>query len=250
MTSDFTHREQLLNLLRFESTYTKEGETTSLSDYLSRAHDNQKEIYFLFGANRNAIEKSPYLEAFNTRKIEVLLTYEPIDEFVINHARSFKENNFVSADSAEIDLESISKADEPEGEALDPESEKALCEYLKETLSDIKEVSTSTRLINSPAMIVNSDKMMTAQMKKMMKAMQKTDGLADEASSIQLEVNSKHPLIKNLANLYKSDSELSELIARQILDTAKISAGLIEDPSSLVERNYKIMEKLSTKASN
>lgn len=250
VTSDFTHREQLLNLLRFESTYTKEGETTSLSDYLSRAHDNQKEIYFLFGANRNAIEKSPYLEAFNTRKIEVLLTYEPIDEFVINHARSFKENNFVSADSAEIDLESISKADEPEGEALDPESEKALCEYLKETLSDIKEVSTSTRLINSPAMIVNSDKMMTAQMKKMMKAMQKTDGLADESSSIQLEVNSKHPLIKNLANLYKSDSELSELIARQILDTAKISAGLIEDPSSLVERNYKIMEKLSTKASN
>ena len=250
VTSDFTHREQLLNLLRFESTYTKEGETTSLSDYLSRAHDNQKEIYFLFGANRNAIEKSPYLEAFSTRKIEVLLTYEPIDEFVINHARSFKENNFVSADSAEIDLESISKADEPKGEALDPESEKALCEYLKETLSDIKEVSTSTRLINSPAMIVNSDKMMTAQMKKMMKAMQKTDGLADEASSIQLEVNSKHPLIKNLANLYKSDSELSELIARQILDTAKISAGLIEDPSSLVERNYKIMEKLSTKASN
>lgn len=250
VTSDFTHREQLLNLLRFESTYTKEGETTSLSDYLSRAHDNQKEIYFLFGANRNAIEKSPYLEAFNTRKIEVLLTYEPIDEFVINHARSFKENNFVSADSAEIDLESISKADESEGEALDPESEKALCEYLKETLSDIKEVSTSTRLINSPAMIVNSDKMMTAQMKKMMKAMQKTDGLADEASSIQLEVNSKHPLIKNLANLYKSDSELSELIARQILDTSKISAGLIEDPSSLVERNYKIMEKLSTKASN
>ena len=166
VTSDFTHREQLLNLLRFESTYTKESETTSLSDYLSRAHDNQKEIYFLFGANRNAIEKSPYLEAFNTRKIEVLLTYEPIDEFVINHARSFKENNFVSADSAEIDLESISKADEPEGEALDPESEKALCEYLKETLSDIKEVSTSTRLINSPAMIVNSDKMMTAQMKK------------------------------------------------------------------------------------
>lgn len=250
VTSDFTHREQLLNLLRFESTYTKEGETTSLSDYLSRAHDNQKEIYFLFGANRNAIEKSPYLEAFSTRKIEVLLTYEPIDEFVINHARNFKENNFVSADSAEIDLESISKADEPEGEALDSESEKALCEYLKETLSDIKEVSTSTRLINSPAMIVNSDKMMTAQMKKMMKAMQKTDGLADEASSIQLEVNSKHPLIKNLANLYKSDSELSELIARQILDTAKISAGLIEDPSSLVERNYKIMEKLSTKASN
>ena len=250
VTSDFTHREQLLNLLRFESTYTKEGETTSLSDYLSRAHENQKEIFFLFGPNRNAIEKSPYLEAFSSRKIEVLLTYEPIDEFVINHARSFKEKDFTSADSAEIDLDTIAKMEEVSEEKLDSESELALCDYLKETLTGIEKVSASTRLINSPAMIVNSDKMMTAQMKKMMKALQKTDALGANESNVHLEINPAHPLIKNLAHLQKSDSKLSELIAHQILDTAKVSAGLIEDPSALVERNYKIMEALSTKASN
>jgi TNF receptor-associated protein 1 len=250
VTSDFTHREQLLNLLRFESTYTKEGETTSLSDYLSRAHENQKEIYFLFGPNRNAIEKSPYLEAFNSRKIEVLLTYEPIDEFVINHARTFKEKAFVSADSADIDLDAIAKAEEASEDTLDAESETALCSYLKETLEGVDKVSASSRLISSPAMIVNSDKMMTAQMKKMMKALQKTDAIGDAESKLHLEINPTHPLIKNLANLQKNNSDLSELIALQILDTAKVSAGLIEDPSSLVERNYKIMEVLSTKASN
>ena len=119
----------------------------------------------------------------------------------------------------------------------------------KETLEGVDKVSASSRLISSPAMIVNSDKMMTAQMKKMMKALQKTDAIGD-AESKHLEINPTHPLIKNLANLQKNNSDLSELIALQILDTAKVSAGLIEDPSSLVERNYKIMEVLSTKASN
>jgi len=94
-------------------------------------------------------------------------------------------------------------------------------------------------------MIVNGDKMMTAQMKKMMKAMQKTEGMPDADASIHLEVNPKHPLIKNLASLHTSKPELAELIARQILDTARVSAGLIEDPTELVERNYKIMEQLS-----
>jgi molecular chaperone HtpG len=247
VTSDFTHKDQLLNLLRFESTYTKEGETTGLGDYLSRAHESQKDIYFLFGPTRNAIEKSPYLEAFKSRNIEVLLTFEPIDEFVMNHARSFKEKSMTSADSADLDLEAVAPVTETDSktEALNPESEQSLCEFLKTTLSDIKEVSTSTRLINSPAMIVNGDKMMTAQMKKMMKAMQKTEGMPDAGASIHLEVNPKHPLIKNLATLHTSKPEIAELIAHQILDTARVSAGLIEDPTELVERNYKIMQQLS-----
>ncbi len=251
VTSDFTHKEQLLNLIRFESTYTKEGENTGLGDYLSRAHESQKDIYFLFGPTRNAIEKSPYLEAFKSRNIEVLLTFEPIDEFVMNHAQSFKEKSLTSADSADLDLDAIAPGanSDTQPEALDPESEKSLCEFLKKTLSDIKEVSSSARLINSPAMIVNSDKMMTAQMKKMMKAMQKADGMPDTEKNIHLEVNPKHPLIKNLSTLHSSNPEIAELIAHQILDTARVSAGLIEDPSALVERNYKIMEQLSDKIS-
>ena len=251
VTSDFTHKEQLLNLLRFESTYTKEGETTGLGDYLSRAHESQKDIYFLFGPTRNAIEKSPYLEAFKSRNIEVLLTFEPIDEFVMNHAQSFNEKSLTSVDSADLDLDAIAPEsdNDTQAEALDPESEKSLCEFLKKTLSDIKEVSASARLINSPAMIVNSDKMMTAQMKKMMKAMQKADGMPDAETNIHLEVNPKHPLIKNLSTLHSSNPEIAELIAHQILDTARVSAGLIEDPSALVERNYKIMEQLSDKIS-
>ena len=246
VTSDFTHRDQLLNLLRYESSYTKEGETTSLSDYLSRALEEQKEIYFLFGANRSAIENSPYLEAFNSRNIEVLFLFEPIDEFVMNHARNFQEKNFVSVDSADIDLDAIKKVEHDESEEqLDEESEKSLCAFLKETLPEIKEISTSTRLTNSPAIIVNGDKMMTAQMKKMLKAMQKLDEIQNAETNIHLEINPKHPLIKNIADLQNNNPDLAKLLAKQILETSKVSAGLIEDPSQLVEQNYKIMQQLS-----
>lgn len=248
VTADFTHREALLNLLRYESSYTKDGEQTSLSDYLSRAHEGQKEIYFLFGANRNAVEKSPYLEAFRSRNIEVLFIYEAIDEFVMNHARTFKEKNLVSSDSADIDLDAIEKIEtEAEGK-LDDASEKALCAFLKDILPEIKEVSSSSRLTNSPAIIVNADKMMTAQMKKMLKAMQK-DSMPTPETSLHLEINPAHPLITNLSQIQATNPDLANLLAKQIVETAKVSAGLIEDPSTLVEQNYAIMEQLSRNAS-
>ena len=244
VTSDFTHRESLLNLLRYESSYTKEGELTSLSDYRTRSLDGQKDTYFLFGANRSAVEKSPYLEAFTSRKIEVIFIYEAIDEFVMNHARSFEESTLVSADAADIDLDKIQKQSEEDAEPINKEEEESICTFFKDMLPGVKEVTPSSRLTNSPAMIVNGDKMMTAQMKKMLKAMQKENIPASD-DSLHLEINPKHPLIKNLTKIKTSQPDIAKLIALQILETSKVSAGLIEDPSALVQQNYKIMEHLS-----
>ncbi|MEM8867300.1 MAG: molecular chaperone HtpG [Verrucomicrobiota bacterium] len=248
VTTDFTHRDQLLKLLRFESSYTEDGKTTSLADYLSRAPEGQKEIYYLSGASRSAIEASPYLEAFKARNIEVLYMFEPVDEFVMNHARAFEEKNFVSADSDEIELDAIAEdtaTDKPE--ALQKEAGEALCQFIKETLDkDVSEVTASERLVGSPAMVVNADKMMTAQMRKMMKAMQQQTGeaLPDEPP-VKLQVNPRHQLVKNLAGLRESDTELAKLLSRQILDNARLAAGLVEDPAPIIQRNYEMMEKLS-----
>lgn len=250
VTTDFNHRDQLLNLLRFESSYTEDGKTTSLSDYLSRAPEAQKEIYYLSGSSRKAVESGPYLEAFKSRNIEVLYLYEPIDEFVMNHARAFQEKNFVSADSDEIDLNAISDDSSSKEEALDKELTDTLCTFIKEKLSDqVSEVSSSERLVDSPAMIVNSDKMMTSQMRRMMKAMQKNSGndMPEAEPPVKLQINPRHSLIKNLAELKDSNQELVGMISEQILDNARIAAGLLEDPSTMVQRSYKIMEQLSSK---
>lgn len=249
VTTDFTHRDHLLKLLRYESSYTEEGKTTSLADYLSRAPEGQKEIYYLSGPSRSAIESGPYLEAFKARNIEVLYMYEPVDEFVMNHARNFEEKNFVSADSDDIDLDAIApetETDKPE--ALDKDASENLCSFIKETLSkEVSEVTASDRLVGSPAMIVNADKMMTAQMRKMMKAMQQDGGMLGGEPPVKLQINPRHPLVKNLADLRDSDGELAGIISQQILDNARMAAGLLEDPSAMVQRNYEILEKLSAK---
>ncbi len=249
VTTDFTHRDQLLKLLRYESSYTEEGKTTSLADYLSRAPEGQKEIYYLSGPSRQAIESGPYLEAFKARNIEVLYMYEPVDEFVMNHARNFDEKNFVSADSDEIDLDAIAPETESDkAEALDKDASEGLCGFIKETLSDeVSEVTISERLVGSPAMIVNADKMMTAQMRKMMKAMQQDGGMMGAEPPVKLQINPRHPLVKNLASLRDNDGELAGLISQQVLDNARMAAGLLEDPSAMVQRNYEILEKLSAK---
>ena len=249
VTTDFTHRDQLLKLLRYESSYTEEGKTTSLADYLSRAPEGQKEIYYISGASRAAIESGPYLEAFKARNIEVLYMYEPVDEFVMNHARNFEEKNFVSADSDAIDLDAIAPETETEKpEALDATASEALCSFIKDKLGDdVSEVTASDRLVGSPAMIVNADKMMTAQMRKMMTAMQQDGGMMGAEPPVKLQINPRHALVKNLAALRDSNGELAGLISAQLLDNARVAAGLLEDPSKMVARNYEILEKLSAK---
>jgi TNF receptor-associated protein 1 len=253
VTTDFTHRDQLLKLLRYESSYTEEGSTSSLADYLSRAPEGQKEIYYLSGASRQAIETGPYFEAFKARNIEVLYLYEPIDEFVMNHARAFDEKNFVSADSDGIDLDAIApETDTDKEEALSADATEGLCTFIKNKLGDnVSEVSASERLVGSPAMIINGDKMMTAQMRKLMKAMQQQQG-SDAAAMggeppVKLQINPRHPLVKNLAALHGSDEVLASLISEQLLDNARVAAGLLEDPSAMIQRNYKILEQLSSK---
>ncbi|WP_269525069.1 molecular chaperone HtpG [Coraliomargarita parva] len=247
VTTDFAHRDHLLKLLRYESSYTEEGKTTSLADYLSRAPEGQKEIYYISGPNRKAIENGPYLEAFKARNIEVLYMYEAVDEFVMNHARNFEEKNFVSADSDDIDLDAIApetETDKPE--ALDAVASEDLCKFIKEKLGDdVSEVTASERLVGSPAMIVNADKMMTAQMRRMMKAMQQKGGMMGAEPPVKLQINPRHPLVKNLASLHGSNSDLATLISQQLLDNARMAAGLLEDPTTMVQRNYEILEKLS-----
>ena len=133
---------------------------------------------------------------------------------------------------------------------LDQKTADSLCTFIKEKLgSNVSEVSTSDRLVNSPAMIVNSDKMMTAQMRRMMKAMQQQSGNDEFGSEppAKLQINPRHPLVKNLASLKDSNRELAGMICEQLLDNSRIAAGLLEDPSTMVQRNYKILEKLSSK---
>jgi molecular chaperone HtpG len=242
-TSDFTHREALAKLLRFESSASEPGALIALADYVERMKEGQQEIYYINGPSRAAIESGPYLDAFKKQHIEIIYTMEPIDDFVFSHLGEFDGKKLISADRADLKLPEDKDEKVEEGkEHLDQAIVGSLTKWLKEVLAErVKEVNESKRLVDSPAIIVNPDGFMTASMERIMRA-QSPDGPKDFGAK-NLEINTSHPLIKGLVELRIKDEPLARLIAGQIHDNAMIQAGLLVDPRSMVERNYQILAK-------
>jgi TNF receptor-associated protein 1 len=234
---DWTHKEQLTKLLRFESSRTEKGKTTSLADYVSRMAADQKEIYYLMGPNRAAIENGPYLEGFKARNLEVLFCYEPVDEYVMNNVREFDGKKLAAADHSDIKLSDLPK---PEG-ALSEDDTKKLTAWLKETLGDrVADVKASERLVDSPILALNADKMMSPHMRRLMKAMNKES--ADTPLRVNLEINPRHTIMKRLFESHTAQPEKAKLVAEQLLDNALISAGLLDDATAMVARLNKLLE--------
>ncbi len=236
---DFTHKDQLVKLLRFESSLTDKTKHTSLADYVTRMGADQKEIYYLVGANRATIESGPYLEAFKARNLEVLFCYEPVDEYVMNNVREFDGKKLIAADHGDVKLADIPKAEGSLSEA----DTKTLTTWLKESLgARVAEVKASDRLVDSPALAINADKFMSAHMRRMMKAMNK-DG-ADLPQKVNLEINPRAAVMKRLFDTHTAAPEKAKLVAEQILDNALISAGMLEDATPMVARLYKLLESV------
>jgi molecular chaperone HtpG len=241
IVTDFTHKEALGKLLRFESSSLDKGKLTSLADYVQRMSSEQKDIYCLLAANREAAEASPYFEVFKERKFEVLFLYDAWDEFVMEHLHTFDGKPLKLAEKAELNLSA-----KKEG-ALSEEASKSLAQWLKETLGDkVNEVRASQRLVESPAVVVDADKFMTANMRRMMKAM-KQDGPELPAAKHDLEINPAHPIMARLDAMRLKDAALAGSVAEQILDNARVAAGLLEDPRAMLTRLNSLLEKVLTK---
>jgi molecular chaperone HtpG len=167
----------------------------------------------------------------------------------MNHVAEFDGNKLVSADRADLDLSAIESSedkDEKETEsALEEEVAKSLTGWIKEALGErVKEVIISKRLVESPAIIVNPDGYMTSTMERVMQAARLEKGDAfEEASAKNLEINTGHPLIRQLSLLRGTDESFAKNVIEQIFDNALIQAGLMVDPRKMVERNYKILER-------
>jgi molecular chaperone HtpG len=241
IVTDFTHKEALGKLLRFESSTLDKGKLTSLADYVKRMNSEQKDIYCLLASNREAAEASPYFEVFKERKFEVLFLYDAWDEFVMEHLHTFDGKPLKLAEKAELNLSAKKE------NALSEEASKSLTQWLKETLGDkIGEVRASNRLVESPAVVVDADKFMTASMRRIMKAM-KQDGPALPAAKHDLEINPAHPIMARLDAMRQQDVALAGSVAEQILDNARVAAGLLEDPRAMLTRLNTLLEKVLTK---
>jgi len=240
-SSDFVNRESLQKLMRFETSRTKGEDKISFDEYVSGMKEEQKDIFYILGNDREFIEKSPQMEVFKSRDIEVIYVYEPIDDFVMNNVREYDSKSIKSIDSADVDLDT----DEKKKSHLKKEKTEKLCKWLKDTLGEkVEEIGVSKRLVNSPVVALNADKLMTNSMKRLMKAMNKDAG---DNNKVKLEINTSHKLIKQLDELREKDEGLAKLVAEQLFDNSLLAAGFIEDPQNMVGRINDILEHVSAK---
>jgi HSP90 family molecular chaperone len=248
VTSDFSHREELGRLLRFESSAGEPGQLLGLAEYAARMVEGQQEIYFINGPNRQAIEGGPYIEAFRKRRLEIIYTLEPIDDFVMSHLGEFDGKKLVSADRADLELPPLPPEAEGEekavaGPELSAERGSGLAEWIGATLGGrVKEVRLSRRLEESPAIIVNPSGYMTSSMERVMRAARPEQGFS-EFGDKNLEINPRHPLIIALDTLRDSDADFARSIVEQIHDNAMVQAGLMVEPREMVARSYRIMTR-------
>lgn len=238
VNSDFTNRDKIINLLRFETTKTEKDELISLKEYASRMQKEQKEIYYLSGENPQVIQRNPNLEYFRKNELEVLLLTDPVDVFVVPSITEYEKKPLKSIDKADLELK---KDKESEEAALAENLTESLIAIFKDTLGDkVEDVIESKRLVDSPATLVSGKEGMDTQMEKMMKMMNKDF----TGSKKILEINTSHPLIKNLSRLNLADQNdpLMRKCILQIYESAVLIEGNLTSPTDFVKRVTEIME--------
>lgn len=236
VVTDFSHKDALGKLLRYESSTLAKGTRASLADYVKRMASGQTEIYFLLVPSREAAESSPYFEVFRAKNFEVLFMYDPWDEFVMDHLQQFDGKTIKSAERADLKLEEPAAATEQ----LSDEQAEALAKWLKESLGEaVDAVRASKRLVDSPAVVVDTDPM-SASMRRILKGMNQPASGAKQ----DFEINPRHGLIVHLDKLRQADTALAAKVAEQLLDNARVAAGVLEDPRSMIKRLNELLEEM------
>ncbi|WP_238179713.1 molecular chaperone HtpG, partial [Methylobacterium oxalidis] len=210
---DHERRSEIAPLLRFRSSAV-EG-WTSLPDYVSRMKDGQEAIYYLVADDADALAKSPQLEGFRARGIEVLLLSDHVDAFWPEALARFEEKPLRSVTQGSIDLSKFS-AEDAGGEA--PAGIDALVAAVKAALSgDVSDVRATDRLVDSAVVLSASGSGPDLQMQRLLRrAGRGASGLPI------LELNPRHPLIRALAEGPESDVPAA---AGTLLDLARIQDG-------------------------
>ena len=240
VVTSWEHKAQLGKLLRFQSTFTEEGKLTSLADYVGRMKENQKDIYVLYGPNRSQLEHSPYLDALKARGFEVLFLMDGGDQFVMDALMKFDDKDIKSIDRADLELPEVADAT-PDAPCLEAAEAEGLATWVGDTFKDrFSKVSTSDRVTSAPAIALQGAGDVAPEVRAYLKAM----GQEVPESHPEIAFNPRNPVVMKLAELRKTDTELATLLADQLVNTALLRAGMLEDPSTLAENSQQLLEKL------
>ncbi|KAM7270751.1 hypothetical protein ACFE04_029965 [Oxalis oulophora] len=239
---DSGNHKRITPLLRFHTSKSEE-ELTSLDEYIENMGENQNAIYYLATDSLKSAKTAPFLEKLLQKDIEVLYLIEPIDEVAIQNLQTYKEKKFVDISKEDLELGDDDEVEERENK----QEYNLLCDWIKQQLGDkIAKVQISKRLSTSPCVLVSGKFGWSANMERLMKAQALGDSTSLEFMKGRriLEINTDHPIIKDLNAACKNAPESND--AKRAVDllyeTALISSGFTPDsPADLGAKIYEMM---------
>ena len=247
--NDFANREKILELLKFHT--LNSDEMTTIEEFVKNIKVNgearegdlgqdeeKKEIYYITGKTSvDMLKRSPVLEKFKSRGIDVLILNEEIDTIIFPMVTEYKEYKLIPAADAKFEeSEEEKKAKEEKAKEFE-----GFTKELKNILGDeVKSVEVSTELTDSPVAIKADKEDPAYMMAQMMKQMGQGSDVEEPAPI--LEINPDHELIKKLKD--SADQNLISDAAHVLLDQAKLFDGQeLDDTADFVTRLNRIITK-------
>ena len=225
-------KEELQDLLLFYS--SSEEKLVTLEEYVSRMKEDQPFIYYASGETAERISRMPQVEKVLDKGFEVLYFTDEVDEFAIQMLWKYKDKEFRSVSSGDL------KLDEEQEEKKDGSDEdQEMLAHLKKLLEgQVEDVRLTGRLKSHPVCLT-AEGPLSIEMEKVLNSM--ADGEKMKARKI-LELNSSHPLLDKLRELYRSDRDQLDVYGRLLLGQALILEGLdLEDPIQFNQDILKLM---------
>merc|ERR1711862_422919 len=221
-------------------------EMCSLTDYVSRMKENQKDIYYITGESKEVVAASSFVERLKKRGLEVVYMTEPIDEYVVQQLKEFDGKNLVSVTKEGLELPEDD--DEKEKREADLKKFEGLCKVMKDILDKkVERVVVYSRLVSSPCCIVTSQYGWTAHMERIMKAqaLRDTSTMGYMAAKKHLEINPDHSIVENLrqkCDADKNDKSIKDLVLL-LFETSLLSSGFsLEDPHTHANRIHRMIK--------
>jgi len=239
--TDQHEKEEIAKLLRFECSSLPAGETMSIPEYCGNMKAGHREILYLSAPSRQLAENSPYYENLKKTGTEVLFCYEPYDELVLMQLQQFDKKTVVSVEK-EMRAGPAEEAVVTE-ETLELKEQTELTDWVKVTLGPkAAKVKTTSKLELHPC-VITVEEMAAAR------HFIKTQGAnfsEEQRFTIlqpQFEINPAHPIVKKLNSLRETNAPLAILVTEQLFANAMVSAGLVEDPRTMLKSMNDLLEQ-------